>query len=252
MTPSLTEHDGRIARVVPLLRLHHLGDRRFDYLVPETLAGPVTRGSIVTVPFGKRTVRAVVLEWRRRRCRRPRTARSDGLRRGSRPSRRPGRRRPERTHRSGGSSGRAATSARWNPACGWWPRSGPRAARRRAAPPGRTTWAWLPEARPGRAVAAAHRASSGPCWTPSPPVVSPRRRCARPPGWGAACWRPWRRRGSSTRGRRSGRRSRAGAPARLRRAPARTNWRELAPSCGPSRSRRWHDLTAALDEPGSV
>ena len=62
MTPSLTEQNGRIARVVPLLRLHHLGDRRFDYLVPDTVGGPISRGSIVTVPFGKRTVRAVVLD----------------------------------------------------------------------------------------------------------------------------------------------------------------------------------------------
>jgi primosomal protein N' (replication factor Y) len=58
----LTKQNGRIARVVPLLRLHHLGDRHFDYLVPESLAGSITRGSIVTVPFGKRTVRAVVLD----------------------------------------------------------------------------------------------------------------------------------------------------------------------------------------------
>ena len=62
MASSSTEHSGRIARVVPLLRLHHLGDRRFDYLIPESLADVVHRGSIVTVPFSKRTVRAVVLE----------------------------------------------------------------------------------------------------------------------------------------------------------------------------------------------
>ena len=62
MAPSPMEHSGRIARVVPLLRLHHLGDRRFDYLIPETLADAVVRGSIVTVAFGKRAVRAMVLE----------------------------------------------------------------------------------------------------------------------------------------------------------------------------------------------
>ena len=62
MAPSSTEHNGRIARVVPLLRLHHLGDRQFDYLITESLTDAVVRGSIVTVPFGKRTVRAVVLE----------------------------------------------------------------------------------------------------------------------------------------------------------------------------------------------
>jgi primosomal protein N' (replication factor Y) len=62
VAPSSIEHNGRIARVVPLLRLHHLGDRRFDYLIPESLADAVSRGSIVTVAFGKRTVRALVLQ----------------------------------------------------------------------------------------------------------------------------------------------------------------------------------------------
>jgi primosomal protein N' (replication factor Y) len=62
VAPSSADHSGRIARVVPLLRLHHLGDRRFDYLVPESLAPAVARGAIVTVPFGRRTVRAVVME----------------------------------------------------------------------------------------------------------------------------------------------------------------------------------------------
>ena len=61
MAPSSVEHSGRIAQVVPLLRLHHLGGRRFDYLIPDRLAGAVTRGSLVTVPFGKRTVQAVVV-----------------------------------------------------------------------------------------------------------------------------------------------------------------------------------------------
>ena len=61
MAPSSVEHSGRIAQVDPLLRLHHLGGRRFDYLIPDRLAGAVTRGSLVTVPFGKRTVQAVVV-----------------------------------------------------------------------------------------------------------------------------------------------------------------------------------------------
>lgn len=58
----IDEGGRRVARVVPLLRLHHLGDRRFDYLIPETVGETIARGSIVTVPFGKRTVRAVVLD----------------------------------------------------------------------------------------------------------------------------------------------------------------------------------------------
>ncbi len=62
MASSAAEHKGLVARVVPLLRLHHLGHRQFDYVVPEDVAGAVVRGSIVTVPFGRRTVRAVVLE----------------------------------------------------------------------------------------------------------------------------------------------------------------------------------------------
>ncbi|MCL5736067.1 MAG: primosomal protein N' [Actinobacteria bacterium] len=53
---------GRTAKLVPLLRLRHLGDRRFDYLVPPDLQDRVAVGSIVRAPFGKRTVRAVVLE----------------------------------------------------------------------------------------------------------------------------------------------------------------------------------------------
>ncbi len=61
MAPSAVEDSGRIARVVVLLRLHHLGDRQFDYLIPEHLADELSVGSVVTVPFGKRTARAVVL-----------------------------------------------------------------------------------------------------------------------------------------------------------------------------------------------
>jgi primosomal protein N' (replication factor Y) (superfamily II helicase) len=62
MAPTSIEDSGQIARVVVLLRLHHLGDRQFDYLVPEHLAEAVSPGAVVTVPFGKRTARAVVLE----------------------------------------------------------------------------------------------------------------------------------------------------------------------------------------------
>ncbi|MBN1629395.1 MAG: primosomal protein N' [Thermoleophilia bacterium] len=58
----MTANESRIAQVVPLLRLHHLGDRRFDYLVPGELIDRVVRGSLVTVPFGKRRVRAVVVD----------------------------------------------------------------------------------------------------------------------------------------------------------------------------------------------
>jgi primosomal protein N' (replication factor Y) len=49
-------------RLVPLLRLRHLGDRRFDYLVPPELEDRVVLGSIVRAPFGSRSVRAVVVE----------------------------------------------------------------------------------------------------------------------------------------------------------------------------------------------
>ena len=59
--PKSVEDRGRIARVIVLLRLHHLGDRQFDYLIPEHLMGALSVGSVVTVPFGKRTARAIVL-----------------------------------------------------------------------------------------------------------------------------------------------------------------------------------------------
>ena len=62
VTPDSTTQSGGIARVVPLLRLRHLGDRRFDYLVPPGLEDRVTLGSVVRVPFGRRSVRAVVVE----------------------------------------------------------------------------------------------------------------------------------------------------------------------------------------------
>ena len=61
MTPALNEQGGRTVQVVPLLRLHHLGDRRFDYLLPSELAPQTGVGSVVYVPFGRRTVRAVVV-----------------------------------------------------------------------------------------------------------------------------------------------------------------------------------------------
>jgi primosomal protein N' (replication factor Y) len=53
--------DYGVAQVVPLLRIHHLGDRRFDYLVPEDLAGRVRVGSVVGVRFGVRSARGVVV-----------------------------------------------------------------------------------------------------------------------------------------------------------------------------------------------
>ena len=47
-----------VAQVVPLLKLRHLGDRRFDYLVPPEFFEALRVGSIVAVPFGSRRVRA--------------------------------------------------------------------------------------------------------------------------------------------------------------------------------------------------
>jgi primosomal protein N' (replication factor Y) (superfamily II helicase) len=61
MAPISVEDRERIARTVVLLRLHHLGDRRFDYRVPTELADRVVVGSVVTVPFGKRRAKAIVL-----------------------------------------------------------------------------------------------------------------------------------------------------------------------------------------------
>ena len=52
---------GRVVQLVPLLRLRHLGDRHFDYLVPSELGGEIPIGTIVTAPFGSRSVRAVVV-----------------------------------------------------------------------------------------------------------------------------------------------------------------------------------------------
>lgn len=52
---------GQVAQLVPLLRLRHLGDRVFDYLVPSELAERLSIGSVVSAPFGSRTARAVVV-----------------------------------------------------------------------------------------------------------------------------------------------------------------------------------------------
>jgi primosomal protein N' (replication factor Y) len=57
----LIQQSTRVVQLVPLLRLRHLGDRRFDYLVPPELEHRVHVGSIVSAPFGRRVVRAVVV-----------------------------------------------------------------------------------------------------------------------------------------------------------------------------------------------
>jgi len=61
VTPASSGQGGRVVQVVPLLRLHHLGDRRFDYLVPHTCTDEIGLGSVLQVPFGARTVTAVVV-----------------------------------------------------------------------------------------------------------------------------------------------------------------------------------------------
>ena len=61
MAAPIGEKDGGVAQVVPLLRLRHLGDRRFDYRVPPDLIDLVGVGSVVTVPFRRRIARAVVV-----------------------------------------------------------------------------------------------------------------------------------------------------------------------------------------------
>jgi primosomal protein N' len=61
VAPASADQSGRIVQCVALLRLHHLGDRLFDYSVPAELAERVSVGSVVTVPFGRRTARAVVV-----------------------------------------------------------------------------------------------------------------------------------------------------------------------------------------------
>ncbi|MBN1321842.1 MAG: primosomal protein N' [Thermoleophilia bacterium] len=60
MPPASGERQKRVVQVVPLLKLRHLGDRRFDYLVPEDLVDEVRVGSVVRIPFGRRTVFAIV------------------------------------------------------------------------------------------------------------------------------------------------------------------------------------------------
>ncbi len=51
-----------MVQLVPLLRVRHLGDRRFDYLVPPEFEERVRLGSVVSAPFGRRVVRAVVVD----------------------------------------------------------------------------------------------------------------------------------------------------------------------------------------------
>jgi hypothetical protein len=63
VAPSMEEEDCKLAQVVPLLKVRHLGDRRFDYLVPASLADRVRVGSVVGVPFGRRSARAVRRGW---------------------------------------------------------------------------------------------------------------------------------------------------------------------------------------------
>jgi primosomal protein N' (replication factor Y) len=60
--PALTRQSGRVVQVVPLLRVRQLGDRRFDYLVPPEFEERVRLGSLVSVPFGPRVARAVVVD----------------------------------------------------------------------------------------------------------------------------------------------------------------------------------------------
>jgi primosomal protein N' (replication factor Y) len=62
VTAAVGAEGSRVVQVVPLLRLRHLGHRRFDYLVPPELSEFVALGSMVSVPFGKRTARAVVVD----------------------------------------------------------------------------------------------------------------------------------------------------------------------------------------------
>ncbi|OFW60581.1 MAG: primosomal protein N' [Actinobacteria bacterium RBG_16_64_13] len=50
-----------MVQLVPLLRLRHLGDRVFDYLVPPELTDRIHVGSVVWAPFGRRSARAVVV-----------------------------------------------------------------------------------------------------------------------------------------------------------------------------------------------
>ncbi len=49
----------------PASKLRHLGDRVFDYLIPADLDNRVTKGAVVTVPFGSRTARGGCGPWQR-------------------------------------------------------------------------------------------------------------------------------------------------------------------------------------------
>lgn len=61
MEPEKPGSGVRVAQLVPLLKLRHLGDRRFDYLAPVDLASRLQVGSLVSVPFGHRIARGVVV-----------------------------------------------------------------------------------------------------------------------------------------------------------------------------------------------
>ena len=193
MAPSSVEHSGRIARVVPLLRLHHLGDRRFDYLIPEPLAAEVTAGLHRHGAF-RQADRAGRGAWRRRSAA---EVPAEGLRAvaGVAPD---------------GVSGdlldlAQALATRY--LCSL------ESCLRLVAPvgsaSGRSTAGDHPQG-PRRGSAGsrschrceAHAPSSGRCWTPSRPEVSRRRASASRPAWAGACSTRWRGRGSSSPGRR--------------------------------------------------
>jgi primosomal protein N' (replication factor Y) len=59
--PHIGQTECAVAQVVPLLKLRHLGDRRFDYIVPAHLQDLVAVGSVLEVTFSRRQVRAVVV-----------------------------------------------------------------------------------------------------------------------------------------------------------------------------------------------
>ncbi len=61
MAPLIDEEACGVVQVVPLLKLSHLGDRRYDYRVPTGLSGRIVVGSVVNAPFGRRSARAVVV-----------------------------------------------------------------------------------------------------------------------------------------------------------------------------------------------
>jgi len=51
----------QVAQVVPLVRARPLGNRVFDYLVPNELLDDVKVGALVRIPLGRQTVRGVVV-----------------------------------------------------------------------------------------------------------------------------------------------------------------------------------------------